>query len=94
MKRTRWAAEKTIVWLREHFDYLFMAVVVVIAVLSIASLGRCNVTRQESEFKGVRFDGIHRGADYTLVTFTRDGVMEGRTFATYGEALAFAEAIK
>ena len=94
MKKIRWAAGKTAVWLREHFDYLFMVVIVLIAVLSIASLGRCNVARQESEFKGIRYDGIHRGADYTLVTFTRDGVMEGQTFATYGEALAFAEAIK
>lgn len=94
MTNLSWMSSRIRLWLRKNFDYLFMVVIVLIAVLSVASLGRCNIAHQESEFKGVRFDGIHRGADYTLVTFTRDGVMEGRTFATYGEALAFAEAIK
>ena len=94
MTNLSWIGNRTKLWFRKNFDYILMVLVILIAAFSVASLGRCNIEHQEGEFKGVRFDGIHRGADYTLVTFTRNGSIEGRSFASYDDAVAFAEALR
>jgi len=94
MKKGSWTMNRAVAWIRKHGDAIGAVAFGLAVALAVGALATCNVRRQEREFRGVRFDGIHKGRDSTLVTFERDGRMEGRSFARYEDAAAFAEAVR